>query len=107
MQGADGLGRIGLHAVGDDDVPGVGSVDGHVNDRAFEFAGMRSGTFERHELLIAHGDAAAIDGGNHAVAGGLDHIRDDAVVLLVRVGEAQRGGDRVRRVAFHMGREVQ
>ena len=107
VQVRDGLRRVFLDAVGDDDVAGVGAVHGHVDDGAGVRAGVPGGADLRHQLVVADGDDAAFDIGRQALAREFLDVRDRAAVLLVGVGQQQGLGDRVRRMALDVGGQVQ
>ena len=107
LEGLDAFGGIGLDAVADDHVSGVGAVDGHVDDGAAMLAGMPGGAFGLHEFAVAHSHALAVHGGDDAMAGGLLDALYAAVIGLIGIGVAQRHGNGMRGVALHVRGQVQ
>ena len=106
FQFADGYCGIGLDAVADDDVAGILSVDGHMDDGAFVVAGTPGGAHLIHELAVAHGHLLSVDQGHDAMAGAFLDILHAAVVLLVGVGVPQRHGNGMGGVPLHVGGQV-
>ena len=100
LEAGNGLGGVRLDDIGDDDVPGVDAVDGHVDDRADAVAVVVFDAELLHELGIACGDAVAVNGRRDAVAADLLDIRNTAAVDRLSIGLLQAPADGMRRGAF-------
>ena len=94
MKPLDGLGGIVFHHVGDDDVPGVASVDGNVQDRARKLAIMVVRAVGVHELIVTDKHHMLVDHGSHAMAGFFANVMDAFLVDFagIRFFDRQRDG---------------
>ena len=96
LQGGDGLGRVGLDYVGDDDVPGVFAVDGHMDDGpGWLMAFDRFNTQMTHEAAVAGGDLFSVDFHDDAVAADLLHLADAAHIQGLSPGLSDAHGNGV------------
>ena len=94
VKALNGLGGIFFHHVGDDDVAGVISVDGDMQDRARELAIVVGGAVCAHELVVAHQHHMLVDHGRHAMARLFANVMDAFLVDLagIRFFDRQRDG---------------
>ena len=95
LEGGDGVARVGLYHVGDDDMAGILAVDRHVDDRADAVALLPLDTQLIHELAVARGHAVAVHGRDHAAAAALFNVRYAGAVKLAAAGLLQALADRV------------
>ena len=100
MQLLNGLLGVGLYHVGDHDVTGVFSVDGHVDDRADAVAVDEVNAQLLHELMVAGGDRYAVDLRENAPAADLFDIRDAAAVNFFAIRLLQALADGMGRGAL-------
>ena len=107
MQELDRALRGRLRHVGNDHMTHIFPVDRHMDNRPRMVAGMPFRTDGVHQLLVAGINRVPVDEGANTLPGDFLHILHHAVVRLVRVGGAQRSGDRMRRIALDMSGQVQ
>ena len=97
-QRGNGLSRVGLDDVGDDDVPDVLAVKRHVQDGAGQLALVAAHAAFAHQLVVAHQHHVLVDLRAHAVAALLLHVVDALLVDGPRVRLLHRQRDGVVRV---------
>ena len=93
LQGGNGLLGVGLHHIGNDDVAGVLTVDGQMDDGADAMAVVPRNAQSVHELAVAHGYVGAVHLGGDAIAADLLHVRDTVAVDLAAVGPLEALAD--------------
>ena len=89
-----------LDDVGNDDVPRVLPINGHVDDRAGAVAVAVWNAQLFHQLAVACGDRVPVDRGGDAVAAELFDVRHAAAVNFLAIGLLQTLADGVRGGAF-------
>ena len=107
MQGFNNVHRILLDPVGDDHMAGIDPVQGDMDNGPAVVAGMPGRADRIHQFVVADGDRLPVDPGRQSLARIFADLSDFAVVMLGGIGIAEGGGNRMGRVAFHMGRQVQ
>ena len=100
MQRVDGLLRMGLDNVGDDDVSGVFAVHRHVNDRAHAVTVLIGDPQLVHQLGVARRHSHAVHSRRHAVAADLLDVGHAAAVDRLAIGLLQAPADGMRRGAL-------
>ena len=86
LQSGDGVLGVRLGQVGDDNMPGVEAVDGHVDDGARQFTGQPVHVLPLHQAAVAHAHGAAVHLGHDAVAGDLLHVSHPAGLHFLFAG---------------------
>ena len=93
MQRGDGRLGVGLHHVGDHDVPRILPVHRHVDDGPHAVAVVIGNTQLDHQLAVAGGHRVAVHHGGDAVAAALLDVRHTAAVDGLAVGFLQALAD--------------
>ena len=96
----DGLLAVRFHHVCDDDVSGVFSVDGHVDDGTHAVAVVVGDAQVLHELVVAGRDLHAVHLCGDAVAADLLDVGDPGAVDFLAVGALEALADGMGGGAF-------